>query len=95
MQKISILILSLLISGCDFLNQKDPFPATKLYVIDIQHAVCAEKSIEVTSDMRVVFTHIQDLALEACDGNPSFSKDEFLATKKWIERQIKTEPSRK
>ena len=74
--------------GCNFLDQKDPFPATKLYVIDIQHSVCAEKAIEVTSDHKVKFTHIQDMPMASCDGNPSFSKEEFLATKKWIERQI-------
>lgn len=54
----------------------DKAPITHLYVVDIQHNVCAKRVI--TNKSTLVSKWVQDLPLESCDGNVSLTMKEFL-----------------
>lgn len=85
MGKWLIFLLFFAVAGCD---KKDPFPANKMFVIDIDHQVVAEKHLEITSDKKLVFSHVQDLPIVNANGMVCFHPDDFLPVKKWTERQI-------
>ncbi len=79
MQKMIILILSLFLFGA---CSDRPFPVQYVYVVDVQHSVCSKN--EIIDQAKLIFKHIEDLPLAACDGNVSIAKDDFPSLKKWI-----------
>lgn len=72
---IVIYILAVLLVSVGCLKMQD-VPITHLYVIDVQNGVCAKRKI---SDKKTLSSyHVEDLPLEACDGNVSLTMQEYL-----------------
>jgi hypothetical protein len=61
-------------------------PLQYVYVVDVQHSICAKK--EIVDKENLIFKHVEDLPLTACDGNVSIAKADFLEFKKWVRRAI-------
>ena len=70
------------ISGCKQVIRDAPI--SHLYVIDVQHNVCAKRVI--TDKKRLSSKHIVDLPIEACDGHISLTADEFLQLREYMRR---------
>lgn len=76
---VYILVVLFLSVGC--LKIQDA-PITHLYVIDVQNGVCAKRKI---SDKKTLSSyHVEDLPLEACDGNVSLTMQEYLNLRTFI-----------
>lgn len=84
MRKISILMaISLLMAACD----DEQAPIDYLYVVDVQHSGCAKK--EIVDKESLIFRHVEDLPLIACDGNVSVAKEDWLGLRSWIRSAIR------
>jgi len=78
---IVIYILAVLLLSVGCLKIQDA-PITHLYVIDVQNNVCAKRKI---SDKKTLSSyHVEDLPLEACDGNVSLTMQEYLNLRTFI-----------
>lgn len=73
---IAVLLISV---GCRSMDQA---PITHLYVVDVQNGVCAKRII--TDKKTLSSRHLEDLPLEACDGNVSLSMQEYLNLRTFI-----------
>lgn len=68
------------ISGCKQAIKEAPI--SHIYVIDVQHQVCAKRVI--TDKKRLSSKHVEDLPIEACDGFVALSAEEFLALRSFM-----------
>ena len=76
---IFVLILS---AGCKSVNDA---PISTLYIIDVQNGVCSKRVI--TDKKTLSSRFVEDLPLEACDGNVSLSMQEFLNLRTYMRSQ--------
>ena len=67
------------ISGC---KQAKEAPISHIYVIDIQHQVCAKRVI--LNKQTLSSRHVEDMPIENCDGFIALSAQEFLDLKSWM-----------
>jgi len=74
-----LLLSSIFLVGC---LTMDKAPISKLYVIDVQHQVCAERII--TDKKTLSSKWSQDLPLDSCDGNVSLTMKEFLDLRTYL-----------
>lgn len=83
MQKMNLSISSIFIALLFLVACSErPFPIDHVYVIDLPHEACSKKKI--VDPENLVFEHVEDLPLSACDGNISIAKDDFHPLKDWI-----------
>lgn len=68
------------ISGCK--QAIKGAPISHIYVIDVQHQVCAKRVI--TDKKRLSSKHVEDLPIESCDGFVALSAEEFLALRSFM-----------
>mgnify|MGYP006892939585 CR=1 FL=1 len=73
---LAVLFLSV---GC---LKMDQAPITHLYVVDVQNNVCAKRLI--TDKKTLSSRWVEDMPLEACDGNVSLSMQEYLNLRTFI-----------
>lgn len=76
---LAVLLFSL--SGCRSMQQA---PISHLYVIDTQHNVCSKRVI--TNKQTLASKWVEDLPLEACDGNISLEPREFIDLRTFLKR---------
>ena len=57
-------------------------PLERVYVVDVQHNVCAEK--EVVDKEQLIFQPVQDWPLAKCDGNVSIAKEDWPGFRDWV-----------
>lgn len=74
---IAVVLFS--ISGC---KQAKDAPISHIYVIDIQHQVCAKRVI--LNKQTLSSRHVEDMPIENCDGFIALSAQEFLALRSWM-----------
>lgn len=63
----------------------DKAPISRLYVVDVQHHICAERIITEKSTLGSKW--VRDLPLESCDGNVSLTMKEFLDLRTYLKEQ--------
>ena len=78
---IVVYILAVLFLSVGCLKMQDA-PITHLYIIDVQNNVCAKRII--TDKKTLSSRHLEDLPIEACDGNVSLSMQEYLNLRTFI-----------
>lgn len=78
---IIVYILAALLFSVGCLKMQDA-PITHLYIIDVQNGVCAKRVI--TDKKTLSSRHLEDLPIEACDGNVSLSMQEYLNLRTFI-----------
>lgn len=81
MQKMILLTASLFLISC---GKGTHFPLAYIYVVDVQHQVCAQKMVESRNPIK--FKHVADLPLAYCDGGVLIAYNDWLGFKKWLER---------
>lgn len=74
---IAVILFS--ISGC---KQASDAPVSHLYVIDVQHQICAKRVI--TNKQTLASKHVEDMPIENCDGVIALSPNEFLNLRSWL-----------
>lgn len=78
---IVVYILAVLFLSVGCLKMQDA-PITHLYIIDVQNNVCAKRII--TDKKTLSSRWVEDMPLEACDGNVSLSMQEYLNLRTFI-----------
>lgn len=72
-------LFALLTVGCLTMQNA---PISHLYVIDVQNNICSKRVI--TNKSSLASKWVEDLPLEACDGNVSLTAKEFLDLKTYL-----------
>jgi len=80
---VILMIFAVLLSGCSYKE----FPDVPLYVLDINHQVCAKYSF--VDKERLTVKHDEDLPINNCEGMIGFGYKDYNETvKPWIREAI-------
>lgn len=75
---ILLTVASFLLCACG----DEEIPIDYAYMIDVPHSICAK--YEIVDKENLVFRHVEDLPLIACDGNVSIAKEDWPGLRTWI-----------
>ncbi len=82
-KKLLLCLTVLSLTSCTGLK---PFPAKYIYEIDLKNGVCGKYSI--IDPQQLLFEHVSDLPLSACDGVFGFSSDQIGLVFDWSKTAI-------
>jgi hypothetical protein len=79
--KLLLIFSTVLLVSCD-----KPFPAKRMYETDTTNGVCGV--YEISDFDRLLFTHVEDLPLGACNGTFGFSTEDTPKVLNWTRDAI-------